>query len=334
MKVLLIGGTGNISASCARLCVERGMEVFLLNRGRRGVEMAGARTLVADVKDPAQVESAVGTHHFDAVADFVAYTPEDVARDHAFFASRTRQYLFVSSTAAYQKPLPCPATESTPLENPYWEYARLKIACEERLMALWRERDFPVVIVRPSLTYATLWPVAIGARDDLTLIARMRRGGEVIVHGDGTSLWTLTHSDDFARGFVGLLGNGAALGHAVHITSDEVLTWDRIYQTIAEAAGVEARLVHVPSEFLGRLSDRWRGTLLGDKAHSAVFDNTKIRRLVPGFAATIPFHVGARMTLEWFMADPARQRTSPESDAQMDAALAAWRRAQAAGLAE
>jgi len=334
VRALLIGGTGNISASCARLCVERGMEVFLLNRGQREVKIAGARTLVADAKDPAQLASAVGTLQFDAVADFVAYTPEDVERDYAFFAGRTRQYLFVSSTAAYHKPLPCPATESTPLKNPFWEYARQKIACEDRLTALWRERDFPVVIVRPSLTYATLWPVAIGARDDLTLIARMRRGGELIVHGDGSSLWTLTHSDDFARGFVGLLGNTAALGHAVHITSDEVLTWDRIYATIAEAAGVEAKLVHVPSEFLGALSERWRGTLLGDKAHSAVFDNTKIRRLVPGFAATIPLHLGARMTLEWFMAHPARQRTSSESDAQMDAALLAWRRAQGAARAE
>ena len=331
MRILFIGGTGNISASCARLCVVRGMEVFLLNRGRRGVAIEGARTLTGDAKDPAQLAAAVGTLRFDAVADFIAFTPEDVERDAAFFAGRTRQYLFISSASAYRKPLSFPVTESTPLRNPYWDYARNKIACEERLLALWRERDFPAVIVRPSLTYATVWPIAIGARDDLTLVERLRRGGEIIVHGEGTSPWTVTHSDDFAKGFCGLLGNGDALGHAFHITSDEVLTWDRIYATLAEAAGVEARLVHIPSEFLADFSERWRGTLLGDKAHGAVFDNAKIRRFVPGFAATIPFHLGARMTLEWFLADPARRRTTPESDAEMDAAIAAWRRAQAAG---
>jgi nucleoside-diphosphate-sugar epimerase len=328
MKVLLIGGTGNISASCARLCVARGMEVFLLNRGRRPLAIDGARALLADARDPAAVAAALGHLRFDAVADFVAFAPEDVERDAAVFAGRTRQYLFISSASCYQKPLPHPfVTESTPLRNPVWEYSRNKIACEDRLTALWRERDFPMVIVRPSLTYATVWPIAIGGWDDFTLVSRMRRGGEVIVHGDGSSLWTVTHADDFAKGFVGLLGNSATLGHAFHITSDEVLTWDQIYSTIAEAAGAIPRLVHVPSEFLAAFDEGWRGSLLGDKAHSAVFDNTKIKRFVPGFAATIPFHVGARMTLSWFEADPARQRVVREIDERMDAALAAWRRA-------
>jgi len=328
MRVLFIGGTGNISASCVRLCVERGMEVFVLNRGRRAAMVPGVVSLLADVGDRASLEAALGRLSFDAVANFVAFEPADVERDAAVFAGRTRQYLFISSASCYLKPLPHPfVTESTPLKNPVWEYSRNKIACEERLVALWRERDFPIVIVRPSLTYATVWPIAVGGWDDFTLVARMRRGAEVIVHGDGTSLWTVTHADDFAKGFVGLLGNGAALGHAFHITSDEVLTWDRIYATIAEAAGVPPRLVHVPSEFLAAFDERWRGTLLGDKAHSAVFDNTKIKRFVPGFAATIPFHEGARRTLAWFESEPARQRVLPETDARMDEALAAWRRA-------
>ncbi len=330
MRVLFIGGTGNISTSCVRLCVERGMDVFVLNRGRRAATLPGVRSLVADAGDRASLEAALGTLSFDAVANFVAFVPADVERDAAVFAGRTRQYLFISSASCYQKPLPHPfVTESTPLKNPVWAYSRDKIACEDRLVALWRERDFPMVIVRPSLTYATVWPIAVGGWDDFTLVGRMRRGAEVIVHGDGTSLWTVTHADDFAKGFCGLLGNGAALGHAFHITSDEVLSWDRIYATIAEAAGVAPRLVHVPSEFLADFEEGWRGSLLGDKAHSAVFDNTKIKRFVPGFAATIPFHEGVRRTLAWFEADPARQRVLPELDARMDAALVAWRRASA-----
>lgn len=326
MKVLFVGGTGNISASCVRLCLERGMEVFLLNRGRRASETPGATTLVADLGRPDELERALAGHSFDAVADFVAFVPADIERALALFASRTRQYVFISSASAYQKPASgAPISESTPLKNPFWQYSRDKIACEDSLTALWRERDFPAVIVRPSLTYSTVWPVAIGGWDDLTLVARLRRGGEAIVHGDGTSLWTITHADDFAKGLVGLLGNGDALGHAFHITSDEALTWDRIYSTIAEAAGVPPRLVHIPSEFLAARSDRWRGSLLGDKAHSAVFDNAKIKRFVPDYRATIPFHVGIRRTLAWFEAEPARQRVVPEIDAQMDAAIAAWR---------
>jgi nucleoside-diphosphate-sugar epimerase len=329
VKVLFIGGSGNISASCVRLCVERGMDVFVLNRGQRTGSLPGVRSLQADVQDRASMERALSGYSFDAVADFVAFTPADVERDFELFAGRTSQYLFISSASAYQKPLPHPfVTESTPLKNPLWQYSRDKIACEDRLVALWRERDFPMVIVRPSLTYASVWPIAVGGWDDFTLVSRMRRGGEVIVHGDGTSLWTVTHADDFAQGFCGLLGNTAALGHAFHITSDEVLTWDQIYTTIAEAAGVEPKLVHIPSEFLADFDERWRGTLLGDKAHSAVFDNSKIKRFVPGFAARIPFHVGARMTLRWFEAEPSRQRVVAETDARMDAAIAAWRRAR------
>ncbi len=330
MRVLFIGGTGNISAACARLSVERGMEVYLLNRGRREIEVQGAKSLVADLHEPAQVDGALGDLRFDAVANFIAFGRPDVERDIALFAKRTHQYFFISSASAYQKPLVHPiVTESTPLKNPFWQYSRDKIACEDCLTQAYREQDFPMVIVRPSLTYDTVWPVAVGGWDDFTLVDRIRRGGEMIVHGDGTSLWTVTHSEDFARGFVGLIGNTAATGHAFHITSDEVLTWDQIYTIIAEAAGVEPRLVHIPSEFLAQLNDREYGSLLGDKAHSAVFDNSKIKRFVPDFVARIPFHVGARRTLAWFEADPRRQRIVEETNQTMDRYIEAWRRVRA-----
>jgi nucleoside-diphosphate-sugar epimerase len=328
MRVLFIGGTGNISAACSRLCLERGMEVFVLNRGQREVALPGARSLVADINDTAKVREALGDLSFDAVANFIAFVPADVERDIATFAGRTKQYVFISSASAYQKPLVHPVvTESTPLRNLHWQYSRDKIACEDVLMSAWRDRDFPMVIVRPSLTYDTVWPIAIGGWDDFTLVDRIRRGGEMVVHGDGTSLWTVTHSEDFAAGFVGLLGNGNAVGHAFHITSDEVLTWDRIYTTIAEAAGVEPKLVHIPSEFLAGLSARERGNLLGDKAHSAIFDNSKIKQFVPDYVARIPFHVGARRTLAWFEEDPKRQRIVHETNQTMDRYIAEWRRA-------
>jgi nucleoside-diphosphate-sugar epimerase len=256
----------------------------------------------------------------------VAFFAPDVERDIELFAGRTRQYVFISSASAYQKPVVHPVvTESTPLKNPFWDYSRNKIACEDVLTAAWRSKDFPMVIVRPSLTYDTVWPIAIGGWDDFTLVDRIRRGGEMVVHGDGTSLWTVTHSEDFALGFVGLLGNSNATGHAFHITSDEVLTWNQIYTTIAEAAGVEPKLVHIPSEFLADLNEWERGNLLGDKAHSALFDNSKIKRFVPGYVARIPFHVGVRRTLEWFEADPRRQRIVGETNETMDRYIAAWR---------
>jgi len=326
MRVLFIGGNGNISAACSRLCVERGMEVFLLNRGQRDVPIPGAHTLVADIHEPDQVRSALGDLTFDVVANFIAFVAPDVERDVELFAERTRQYVFISSASAYQKPLVHPVvTESTPLKNPFWQYSRDKIACEDALVAAYRERDFPMVIVRPSLTYDTVWPVAIGGWDDFTLVDRIRRGGEMVVHGDGTSLWTVTHSEDFAVGFVGLLGNMNATGHAFHITSDEVLTWNQIYTTIAEAAGVEPKLVHIPSEFLADLNDWERGNLLGDKAHSGLFDNTKIKQFVPGYVARIPFHAGVRKTLAWFEGDRKRQRIVDETNQTMDRYIAAWR---------
>lgn len=332
MRILFIGGTGNISAACVRLGIEQGHQVFLLNRGSRPIAAYGIPasvvSLTADIQDEASVRAAIGDLTFDAVANFIAFKPADVERDIRLFSNRCGQYFFISSASAYEKPLRHPfVTESHPLKNPFWGYSRDKIAGEEVCTRAYRAQDFPAIIVRPSLTYETVWPVAIGGWNDFTLIDRIRRGGEMVVHGDGTALWTVTHAEDFAKGLNGLFGNSNALGHAFHITSDEVLTWNQLYTTIAQAAGVEPKLVHIPSEFLAALNDRERGNLLGDKAHSAIFDNSKIKRFVPGFQATIPFHIGVRRILAWFEADPARQRIVHEVNQTMDRYIAAWRAA-------
>ena len=330
MKVLFIGGTGIISTAVSRLAVARGIDLWLLNRGRRGVTIEGAHAVVADVGDAASVAAALGSERFDAVVDWTAYVPQDVERDLALFGPRTKQYVFISSASAYEKPPRSPfITESTPLKNPFWEYSRNKIACEDRLVRAYREQDFPVTIVRPSLTYDTVLPIAIGGWGCTTLLDRLKSGRPIIVHGDGTSLWTVTHADDFAKGFVPLLGHPAAIGQCFHITSDEVLTWNQIYATIADAVGVSAEVVHVPSDFIARVDPETGAGLLGDKAHSVIFDNSKIRRYVPDFVATIPFHEGIRETLAWFSADARRWVVNPQVHESMDRIIAAWRKAQA-----
>ena len=306
MKVLCIGGTGNISRVVSSLAVARGIELFLLNRGQRALSVPGATTIVGDVAAMGTNSQLLG-HAWDAVVNWIAFTEQDVQRDIEIFAGRTKQYVFISSASAYQKPPSHPiVTESTPLVNPFWQYSRDKIACELRLMAEHRAAGFPVTIVRPSLTYDTVIPVPIGGWTEYTIVDRIRTGRRIIVHGDGSSLWTITHADDFAAGFLGLLGHQQAIGHAFHITSDEVLTWDQIYQALADAVGCAPNIVHIPSDFLGRYDEHLRGALLGDKAHSMIFDNTKIKRFVPGFTATIPFNMGIRRTITWFEADPAR----------------------------
>jgi len=332
MKILFIGGTGNISACCVRLALENGHEVFVLNRGNRDlaeyIGREGAKSIVADYAKEEEVAKALEGQTFDVVANFIAFNAPDVEKDQRLFTGKCGQYFFISSASAYQKPLRHPViTESSPLKNPYWEYSRNKIACEERLNRAYREDDFPMVIVRPSLTYATVWPVAIGGWDDFTLVDRIRRGEEIAVHGDGSGLWSVTHADDFAKGFNGLFGNSNAIGHAFHITSDEVLTWNQIYRTIGEAAGAEPKIVHIPTTFLASISEWERGNLLGDKAASAIFDNSKIKAFVPGFKATIPFHVGARRTLAWFEADPKRQKIVDGVNQQIDGYIAAWKKA-------
>jgi len=323
MKVLFLGGTGVISSACSRLAVSRGIDLVLLNRGQTARPLPeGARILHGDIRDRASVERALGDTTFDAVVNWINFTPDHVEADIELFRDRTGQYIFISSASAYQKPLSSlPITESTPLDNPFWAYSRAKIACEERLVQAYREEKFPITIVRPSHTYDRTKVPLLGHYAD---IDRMRKGKKVIVHGDGTSLWVLTHHEDFAKGFVGLLGNHRAIGHAFHITSDEVLTWNQIYTILAQAAGVEPQIVHVPSDLIAAFDPEVGAGLLGDKAHSVIFDNTKIKRLVPDFAATIPFSQGAEEIVAWFNADPARQVVDRQVSRLIDNIIAAY----------
>jgi nucleoside-diphosphate-sugar epimerase len=327
MKVLFVGGTGLISSACTRLAVELGVELFLLNRGSDPDRAQGATSLVADLRDEAATERALAGHRFDVVVDWLAYTPADIERDLRLFAGRTDQFVFISSASAYLKPLgDWLIREDTPLANPFWDYSRNKIACEDRVMRAYREDGFPVTIVRPSLTYGdTQVPLLVNSWEKpYTAVARMRLGKPVIVPGDGTSLWTITHNSDFAVGFVGMLGRRGAIGHAFNIMSDEVLTWDEIYRQTAAAAGVEARIVHIPSDFIAACMPDFSGTLLGDKSWSSVFDTTKIHRFVPDFRAVTPYAEGIRQTVAWFDADPARQQVDAEMDGRFDRLIAAY----------
>ena len=322
MKVLFIGGTGVISTAVSREAVARGFELYLLNRGSKPANFAGAHSLIADIHKAEDVRLALRDLEFDVVVDWIALTPSDVDRDINLFRGRTKQYIFISSASVYQKPpVNYLITESTSLYNPYWEYSGNKILCEERLMRACREEGFPVTIVRPSLTYDTNFPIAIGGRGCYTLAQRLIQGREIIVHGDGSSLWVVTHADDFARGFLGLLGNERAIGEAFHITTDEVLTWEQIYQTIAAALGVEAKIMHIPSDFIARVAPQLAGNLFGDKMWSTVFDNSKIKMFVPGFQAVIPFREGVRRTAAWFAADERRRRIDEAVNTEMDRIL-------------
>lgn len=323
LRVLFVGGTGVISTACVAEAIRQGHEVHLLHRGaeqRRPVPDA-AVVHVGDIRDEESVRAALrgddGDLHFDVVAEFLAFTPEHIETDLRLFEGRTRQYVFISSASAYQTPpTHLPVTESTPLRNPFWEYSRNKIACEDRLIAAYRESGFPVTVVRPSHTYDhTLVPFDGG----WTAVARMRAGKPVVVHGDGTSLWTITHSTDFARGFAGLLGRAEAIGEAFHITGGESPTWNAIYAEMARAAGVsDPDLVHVPSDAIAAADPEWGAALLGDKAHSMVFDNTKISRLAPGMRTTVPFARGAEEIVAWYDAHPEAQVVDPHYDALMD----------------
>ena len=326
LRVLFLGGTGIISSACAALAVERGVDLTVVTRGGTSAKRPlpeGVRTLTADVREPAALREALGGEEFDAVVDFVAFTPDHVRADVETFTGRTGQYVFVSSASAYQKPVAhLPITESTPLHNPWWQYSRDKIACEELLTAAYREQGFTATVVRPSHTYdRTSLPVDGG----WTVVDRMRRGKPVVVHGDGTSLWVLTHHTDFAKGLVPLLGEPAVVGEAVHITGDELLTWDGIHRRLAAAAGVaDPQLVHVPSEVIARDDPDGGAGLLGDKAHSVVFDNTKLKRLVPGFAATTSYAQGARESVAHHDAHPELRVLDPEVDARQDRLVARW----------
>jgi nucleoside-diphosphate-sugar epimerase len=318
LRVLFIGGNGIISSSASARAVGRGDDLTLLNRGRSTTRppIEGARQLLGDADDAASIAAAVGDQTFDVVANFRAFSPEQVAADIEFFEGRCGQYVFISSASAYQKPvMTLPITESTPLRNPYWRYSRDKIAGEDLLVAAYRERGFPATIVPPSHTYdATIVPILGG----WTAIDRMRRGLPVVVHGDGTSLWTLTHTTDFAVAFTGLLGNDRAIGEVYHTSSHEVLTWNHISALLARAAGVELRTVHVASEAIAREMPEEGAGLLGDKAHSVIFDNTKVKSLVPEYRAVIPFWRGAQEIVDWHDADASRREVDAELDAAFD----------------
>ena len=329
LRVLFIGGTGNLSMAASRLAVERGLELSILTRGSKAAELPrGVRSIVGDASDRGALEKLAAHEAFDAVVNWIAFTPEDVARDVAVFQGRVGQYVFISSASVYEKP---PShyllTESTPLVNPFWDYSRQKIAAETALLRAHLERGFPVTIVRPSYSYGESWiPTATGV--DYTPVYRLRRGLELVVPGDGTSLWTMTHNSDLAQGIIGLLGNAKAIGEAFHITSDEVLSWNQIYATIAEAVGAPLTLVHIPSDFIAKVDARRGASLLGDKAYSAVFDNSKIKRAVPDFVARVPFAEGIRRSVAWFDADPARQRI--EANSSVEQILTVWRAAMSA----
>ena len=333
MRALFIGGTGTISAAIVRRLVnELDWEVWLINRGNRADAVPeGAHTIVADINDEPAVLAGLGDMRFDVVGEFIGFTADQVERDYRLFKGRTRQYIYISSASAYHKPAASPViTEGTTLANPYWQYSRDKIACEEFLMKKYREEAFPVTIVRPSHTYdERRIPLGVhGKRGSWQVVQRMREGKPVIIHGDGTSLWHLTFNRDFAVGYTALMGNRHAIGEAFQITGDEVLTWNQIYATIADTLGVELKAVHVSSEFLAAAGERYgydfEGSLVGDKAESVMFNNAKLKRLAPDMRTTVPFHTGARIALEYILAHPDEcQQPDPEFDAWCDRVIAA-----------
>ncbi|MGD0705684.1 MAG: SDR family oxidoreductase [Trebonia sp.] len=318
LRVLFIGGTGVISSACVREAVARDLEVTVLNRGQSTTRPlpAGVSELRADAHDPRSVTDALAGLDFDSVVDFVAFNVGHVRADVDLLRGRTGQYVFISTASAYQTPpARLPVTESTPLRNPFWLYSRDKIACEDLLVAEYRDSGFPATIVRPSHTYDGTKTVLSGG---WTSLARMLAGKPVIVHGDGTSLWTVTHNTDFARAFVPLLGHWRTLGEAFHITSDDVLTWDQIALTLGAALGLTPRIVHVPSDVIASRDPEWGAGLLGDKTHSMVFDNSKVKSVVPGWEAVVPFERGAREIADWYLAHPDWQVVDPGLDALMD----------------
>ena len=334
MKILIIGGTGTISSAVTRRLAAEGHDLWLLNRGNRTSEVPkGVTQVVCDINDENAVLHQLAGAQFDAVCEFIGYLPAQVERDLRLFRGRTRQYVYISSASAYNKPAASHViTEGTTLANPYWLYSRNKIACEELLMHEYRENGFPVTIVRPSHTYCErAVPLSVhGPRGSWQVLQRMLDGKPIIVHGDGSSLWTLTWNEDFARGFIGLLGNPKAIGEAFQIMSDESLTWDQIYASVAVALGTEFRPCHVASDFIVSTSPKewdFEGNLLGDKSVSVVFDCSKLKRAVPGFQATVRFDEGVRRCVAYLLAHPELQILDPAFDAWCDRVVEAQERA-------
>ncbi len=334
MRILMIGGTGTISMAITRRLAERGEELYLLNRGTRSAELPeNVKTIVADISDEEETARRLSGMTFDAVCEFIGFVPEQVERDYRLFKDKTKQYIYISSASAYHKPVRSYLiNEGTALANPYWQYSRDKIACEDFLMKMYRENGFPVTIVRPSHTYdERSVPLGVhGKNGSWQVIRRMLDGKPVIIHGDGSSLWTMTFNTDFALGYCGLIGNPHAIGEAFQIMNDETLTWDQIYQTIADVLGVELKAYHVSSEFLAAVSDYdFTGSLTGDKSCSVVFDTSKLKKAVPEFRPTVHFEQGVRRAIEHILAHPELQIEDPEFDAWCDRVIAALERAKA-----
>lgn len=336
MKALFIGGTGTISSAITRqLANDPEWELWLINRGNRNAELpASVRVIKADINDEAAVAAHIEGMQFDVVCDFIGFVTPQLERDYRLFKGKTRQFMYISSASAYQKPLSSPViTEGTPLANPYWQYSRDKIACENLLLKYYREEGFPITIIRPSHTYSERSvPVAIhGAKGSWQVVKRMMESKPVIVPGDGTTLWTVTHNTDFARAFIGLMGNKHAIGEVFHITSDEHLTWNQILESVAAALHVEPKLYHVPSDLLALVGKQYDmlGNLIGDKANTVIFDNSKLKRAVPGWNATVRFDQGARWAVEYMLAHEECQTPDPEFDEWSDRIIAAMEAAKA-----
>ena len=322
-KALFIGGTGTISTAISQLAVRENWELYVINRGSHNDEIpAEVHIIQGDINNEAEIAAKLSGMRFDTVCDFIGFVPSQIERDLRLFSGIAKQYMYISSASAYHKPVrDYRITEATALANPYWEYSRNKIACEELLMKKYREEGFPVTIIRPSHTYGDRsMPLGVhGKCGSYQVLKRMMEGKPIIIHGDGTSLWTLTYNADFAKGFVGLMGNPHAIGEAFQITSDETLTWNQIHEVIADALGVELKAYHVSSEFLAAVSNYdFEGGLIGDKACSVVFDNSKLKKAVPGFQATVRFEEGARRVLDYIQAHPECQVEDPEFDAWCD----------------
>ena len=324
MKVLFIGGTGIISSAVSKLAVERGIELYHFNRGKSHRKIEGVKNITGNIRNVAETKEILKNYDFDVVVNWITFTPEQVQADIEIFRGITRQYIFISSASAYEKPISkLPITEETPLINPFWQYSRDKAECERILMEAYQNENFPVTIVRPSHTYDnTLIPNDWG----YTILDRMIKGKKTIIHGDGTSLWVLTHNSDFAVGFIGLLGKKEAIGEAFHITSDELLTWNQIYKMMADELGFPLNAVHIPSDFIAKYAPDHGAGLLGDKAHSVIFDNSKIKRLVPEFQCKIPFSEGVKEIISWYKNNPEWQVVNEETDKKIDEIIAAYER--------
>jgi nucleoside-diphosphate-sugar epimerase len=319
MKVLFIGGTGNISTACSRQALNAGIDLYHLTRGNRKPSVEGVQSLYADINNTEQVKSVLKDHQWDVVVNFIAFSPGDISRDYALFNGHTKQYVFISSASCYQTPLSHPViTESTPLHNPTWDYAHQKILCESKLMELYTDHGFPVTIVRPSHTYDTVIPIALGGFTEFTTAQRILDHRPIIIHGNGKSLWAVTHSNDFAKGFVPLLGQYKTIGHAFHITSDELLTWNAIYETLADALDRPLNAVHISTDLICKWEPSFYGSLATDKSECVIFDNSKIKSFVPEYKSTIPFAVGIRRTLAWFNQDSSRRIINAFTDQRMD----------------